>query len=190
MYEGCKPTRAKQLDNKLSRVSIFRLSILLHVCFYICLPDYLQQPIGRFVEPAACGAISGSARVDLHHPGRCRLLGINKHTELRPHRTTGVRESCSDSHHASQTDLGLLHVHVSTGTCVRVSVCSTSTTSTSAPRTVLGRAWMHICSSTSYQQAIRLCRATRAVKRAIQITSIYSDIMTRRLLYSTRRRSS
>jgi hypothetical protein len=32
-YEGCKPTRA---DNELSHVSIFRLSILRVVCFYIC----------------------------------------------------------------------------------------------------------------------------------------------------------
>ena len=43
IYEGCKPIRAKLL-NKLSRVSVFRLSILLHVCFYICLHDYLQLP--------------------------------------------------------------------------------------------------------------------------------------------------
>jgi hypothetical protein len=35
MYEGCKPTCAKLLDNKLSLVSIFRLSILRVVCFYI-----------------------------------------------------------------------------------------------------------------------------------------------------------
>ena len=32
--------------SKLSHISIFRLSILLHVCFYIYLHDYLHQPIG------------------------------------------------------------------------------------------------------------------------------------------------
>ena len=86
----------------------------------------------RFVEPATGG--DSSARGPAPRRGRCRLPGFAQDYG-NPILTRHVRESCSDSQHASQIDLGLLHVHVSTcmtcsstGTYMRVSVRSTTPT--------------------------------------------------------------
>ena len=132
----------------------------------------------RFVAPAAGGA-SGA-----RGPAPRRGRWTNTASYGNPILTRHIRESCSDSQHASQIDLGLLHVHVSTcmtcsstGTCMRVSVTSVRLRhETKASRPARSS------EPTRRDQLRSSCRASQM--RAVRTVSTYSDIATRRLLYS------